>query len=100
MEIIVILFMIVALIGFLIGLSLAKRIAENKIDEMRKEMQLDCKEPNMWIDGNWYTEVELENKFHEMQDEIRELKKSNEIYRTMANNALSVIHDEEGEVTD
>lgn len=92
--------MIVALIGFIIGLSLAGRIAENKIDEMRKEMQLDCEEPNMWIDGVWYTEVELENKFHEMQDEIRELKKSNEIYRTMANNALSVIHDEEGEVTD
>lgn len=85
---------------FIMGLKFAERIAENKIDEMRKEIQLDCEEPNMWIDGIWYTEAELENKFHEMQDEIRELKKSNEIYRTMANNALSVIHDEEGEVTD
>ena len=94
MEIIVLLFMLVALIGFLIGLSLAKRIAENKIDEMRKEMQLDCEEPNMWIDGNWYTEVELENKFHEMQSEIEELKKSVDIYRTMANNAMLERNDE------
>ena len=94
MELIVLLFMIVALIGFLIGLSLAKRIAENKIDEMRKEMQLDCKEPNMWIDGNWYTEAELESKFHEMQIEIEELKKSVDIYRTMANNAMLERNDE------
>lgn len=94
MELIVLLFMIVALIGFIIGLSLAKRIAENKIDEMRKEMQLDCEEPNMWIDGIWYTETELENKFHEMQFEIEELKKSVDIYKTMANNAMLERNDE------
>lgn len=94
MELIVLLFMLVALIGFLIGLSLAKRIAENKIDEMRKEMQLDCEEPNMWIDGVWYTETELENKFHDMQIEIEELKKSVDIYRTMANNAMLERNDE------
>ena len=86
--------MIVALIGFIIGLSLAGRIADNKIDEMRKEMQLDCEEPNMWIDGVWYTETELENKFHEMQMEIEELKKSVDIYRTMANNAMLERNDE------
>ena len=91
---IVVIFMIVALIGFIIGLSLADRIAQNKIDEMRKEMQLDCEEPNMWIDGVWYTEVELENKFHEMQDEIEELKKSVDIYKTMANNAMLERNDE------
>ena len=94
MEIIVLLFMIVALIGFIIGLSLAGRIADNKIDGMRKEMQLDCEEPNMWIDGIWYTETELENKFHEMQMEIEELKKSVDIYRTMANNAMLERNDE------
>lgn len=94
MELIVLLFMVVALIGFIIGLSLAGRIADNKIDEMRKEMQLDCEEPNMWIDGVWYTETELENKFHEMQMEIEELKKSVDIYRTMANNAMLERNDE------
>lgn len=91
---IVVIFIIVALIGFIIGLSLADRIAQNKIDEMRREMQLDCEEPNMWIDGVWYTEVELENKFHEMQDEIEELKKSVDIYKTMANNAMLERSDE------
>ena len=94
MELIVLLFMIVALIGFIIGLSLAGRIADDKIDRMRKEMQLDCEEPNMWIDGVWYTETELENKFHEMQMEIEELKKSVDIYRTMANNAMLERNDE------
>lgn len=91
---IVVIFIIVALIGFIIGLSLADRIAQNKINTMRSEMQLDEKEPNMWIDGAWYTEIEVEAKFHEMQDEIEELKKSVDIYKTMANNAMLERNDE------
>ena len=86
---------VIACLGcFVLGLSFAKKIAEEEIEEKRSEMQLDCEEPNMWIDGVWYTETELENKFHEMQMEIEELKKSVDIYRTMANNAMLERNDE------
>lgn len=88
------LFIISNTLSYLLGLWFAKRIAENKLEEMRSEMQLDVEEPNMWIDGVWYTETELENKFHEMQFEIEELKKSVDIYRTMANNAMLERNDE------
>jgi hypothetical protein len=90
----VILGAIICLGCFLMGLAFANKIAQNTLDEKRSEMQLDCEEPNMWIDGVWYTETELENKFHEMQMEIEELKKSVDIYRTMANNAMLERNDE------
>lgn len=85
---------IICLGCFLMGLAFANKIAQNILDEKRSEMQLDYKEPNIWIDGVWYTEVELENKIHEMQFEINELKKSVDIYRTMANNAMLERKDE------
>lgn len=88
-----ILFIVSNTLSYLLGLWFAKRIAEDKVDRMRDEMQLG-EEPNVWIDGQWYNESEIENKFHEMQDEIRELKKSVDIYRTMADNAMLVRKDE------
>jgi hypothetical protein len=87
------LFIVSNILSYLLGLWFAKRIAEDKIQRMRDEMQLG-EEPNMWIDGEWYTEIEVEAKFHEMQDEIEELKKSVDIYKTMANNAMLERNDE------
>lgn len=87
------LFIVSNILSYLLGLWFAKRIAEDKVDRMRDEMQLG-EEPNMWIDGQWYTESEIENKIHEMQFEIEELKKSVDIYKTMANNAMLERNDE------
>lgn len=57
-------------------------IAYNWIEaqELRKELDIDSEECNVYIDGKWYSESEVIAMVHEMQDKIKELEESNEFY--------------------
>jgi hypothetical protein len=74
--------MVIILIFLFILYLLFLCIAYNWIEaqELRKELDIDSEECNVYIDGKWYSESEVIAMVHEMQDKIKELEKSNEFY--------------------
>lgn len=90
---IVVVFAIVCMLCVVIGVIIGYLVCRKDIEEKREEMELND-EINIWINGQCYNESEIINLFGEMQDEIKELKKSAEFYRTMADNAMLERNDE------
>ena len=74
--------MVIILITLFILYLLFLCIACNWIEaqELRKELDIDSEECNVYIDGKWYSESEVIAMVHEMQDKIKELEESNEFY--------------------
>ena len=72
----------IALITLFILYLLFLCIAYNWIEaqELRNELDIDSEECNVYIDGKWYSESEVIAMVHEMQERIKELEKSNELY--------------------
>ncbi len=77
--------MLACLFSYIVGIAIGSLSAQSKLEEARKELQLE--DSDVFINGKWYSEPEVEAKFNEMQKEIKELKKQNEFLRAAADNA-------------